>query len=84
MANLPDWLSRRRILSTLAPGAPPLWARRLPRLSRRRVSLEIITASLANSIAKNYLSKVVGTRKLGSKIILTGAVFYNQAVVSAF
>jgi predicted CoA-substrate-specific enzyme activase len=48
------------------------------------VSLEIITASLATSIAKNYLSKVVGTRKLGSKIILTGAVFYNQAVVSAF
>ena len=48
------------------------------------VPLEIITASLANSIAKNYLSKVVGTRKLGSKIILTGAVFYNEAVVSAF
>jgi predicted CoA-substrate-specific enzyme activase len=48
------------------------------------VSLEVITASLATSIAKNYLSKVVGTRKLGSKIILTGAVFYNQAVVSAF
>ena len=48
------------------------------------IPLEIITASLANSIAKNYLSKVVGTRKLGSKIILTGAVFYNEAVVSAF
>ena len=44
----------------------------------------MITASLANSIAKNYLSKVVGTRKLGKKIILTGAVFYNEAVVSAF
>ena len=48
------------------------------------VPLEIITASLSNSIAKNYLSKVVGTRKLGNQIILTGAVFYNQAVVSAF
>jgi len=48
------------------------------------VPLEIITASLANSIAKNYLSKVVGHRKLGDKVILTGAVFYNQAVVSAF
>jgi predicted CoA-substrate-specific enzyme activase len=48
------------------------------------VPLGIITASLANSIAKNYLSKVVGNRKLGNKIILTGAVFYNQAVVSAF
>ncbi|MFC1967077.1 BadF/BadG/BcrA/BcrD ATPase family protein [Chloroflexota bacterium] len=51
---------------------------------REGTPLEIITASLANSIAKNYLSKVVGNRKLGDKIILTGAVFYNQAVVAAF
>jgi predicted CoA-substrate-specific enzyme activase len=56
----------------------------VPSAQREGVSLEIITASLANSIAKNYLSKVVGTRKLGKKVILTGAVFYNQAVVSAF
>jgi len=48
------------------------------------VPVQVITASLANSIARNYLSKVVGSRKLGKKIILTGAVFYNQAVVSAF
>ena len=48
------------------------------------VPLEVITASLANSIAGNYLSKVVETRKLGDKVILTGAVFYNEAVVSAF
>ena len=48
------------------------------------VPLEIITASLANSIAGNYISKVVETRKLGQKVILTGAVFYNEAVVSAF
>ncbi len=48
------------------------------------VSLEVITASLAQAIARNYLTKVVGTRKLGNKIILTGAVFYNQAVVAAF
>jgi predicted CoA-substrate-specific enzyme activase len=48
------------------------------------VPLEIITASLSNSIAKNYLSKVVGNRRLGDKVILTGAVFYNRAVVSAF
>ena len=48
------------------------------------VPLEIITASLANSIAKNYLSKVVEHRKLGDNVILTGAVFYNRAVVSAF
>jgi predicted CoA-substrate-specific enzyme activase len=48
------------------------------------VPLPVIAASLANSIAKNYLSKVVGNRRLGSKVILTGAVFYNHAVVSAF
>jgi predicted CoA-substrate-specific enzyme activase len=56
----------------------------VPAAQREGTSIEIITASLANSIAKNYLSKVVGTRKLGRKIILAGAVFYNQAVVSAF
>lgn len=48
------------------------------------VPLEIITASLANSIARNYLSKVVEKRRLGQEVILTGAVFYNEAVVSAF
>ncbi len=48
------------------------------------VPLDIITASLADAIAKNYQSKVIGTIKLGDKIILTGAVFYNKAIVSAF
>jgi len=48
------------------------------------VPLQVITASLSNSIAKNYLSKVVGNRRLGDSVILTGAVFYNYAVVSAF
>lgn len=48
------------------------------------VSLPVLTSSLANSIARNYLSKVVGHRKLGNRVILTGAVFHNRAVVSAF
>ncbi len=56
----------------------------VPSAQREGVSKEVIAASLANSIARNYLSKVVGNRKLGSKVILTGAVFYNGAVVSAF
>jgi predicted CoA-substrate-specific enzyme activase len=56
----------------------------VPSAQQDGVPLEVITASLANSIARNYLSKVVGNRKLGNKVILTGAVFYNQAVVSAF
>ena len=48
------------------------------------VPLSVITASLSHSIAKNYLSKVLGNRKLGSKIVLTGAVFHNEAIVAAF
>lgn len=48
------------------------------------LGLDVITASLTNSIAKNYLSKVVAHRRLGRKVILTGAVFYNEAVVAAF
>jgi predicted CoA-substrate-specific enzyme activase len=48
------------------------------------VPIEIITASLAVAIARNYLSKVVGNRKLGQHVMLTGAVFYNDAVAAAF
>ncbi|MDX9802685.1 MAG: acyl-CoA dehydratase activase [Dehalococcoidales bacterium] len=48
------------------------------------VAHEIIAASLSRSIVSNYLSKVVGSRKLGHSVILTGAVFYNQAVIAAF
>ena len=48
------------------------------------VPLPVLTSSLSDSIARNYLSKVVGHRKLGKRVILTGAVFHNRAVVSAF
>jgi predicted CoA-substrate-specific enzyme activase len=48
------------------------------------VPLSVITASLSHSIAKNYLSKVLGNRKLGSRVVLTGAVFHNEAIVAAF
>jgi len=48
------------------------------------VGLEVIVSSLSTSLAKNYRSKVVGTRRIGDRIFLTGAVFYNDAVVSAF
>ncbi|MBN1369426.1 MAG: hypothetical protein JW954_04240, partial [Dehalococcoidaceae bacterium] len=51
---------------------------------QQNTPLDIITASLSDSIAKNYLSKVVGSRTLGSKVILTGAVFYNEAVIASF
>ena len=48
------------------------------------VPLETIVSSLSVSLAKNYRSKVVGTRRIGNHIFLTGAVFYNEAVVAAF
>lgn len=43
-----------------------------------------IAAGLASSLVENYLSKVVGGRRIGENIFLTGAVFYNEAVVAAF
>ncbi|HEX9014481.1 MAG TPA: acyl-CoA dehydratase activase-related protein, partial [Chloroflexota bacterium] len=48
------------------------------------VSSDTIVSSLSTSLAKNYRSKVVGNRRIGEKVFLTGAVFYNEAVVSAF
>ena len=59
-------------------------AQSVSRAQQEGVPLEVITSSLAIGIAKNYLSKVVENRHLGARVILTGAVFYNQAVVSAF
>lgn len=48
------------------------------------VPIRTIIASLSASLVQNYLSKVVGGRPIGECIFLTGAVFYNDAVVSAF
>jgi predicted CoA-substrate-specific enzyme activase len=48
------------------------------------VPMDTIVSSLSTSLAKNYRSKVVSGRKVGDHIFLTGAVFYNDAVVSAF
>ncbi len=47
-------------------------------------SVDVIVSSLSTSLAKNYRSKVVGNRRVGNRIVLTGAVFYNDAAVSAF
>lgn len=48
------------------------------------VGIEVIVSSLSTSLVKNYLSKVVGSRRIGDRVFLAGAVFYNEAVVSAF
>jgi predicted CoA-substrate-specific enzyme activase len=46
--------------------------------------LQDIAAGLCYSIVKNYLNRVVGTKKIGAKIFLQGGIAYNQGVVNAF
>lgn len=43
-----------------------------------------LVAGLAYSIAKNYLTKVVGDRKIGKNIFFQGGVAWNHGVVAAF
>ncbi len=43
-----------------------------------------LVAGLAYSIASNYLTKVVGDRKIGDKIFFQGGVAWNKGVVAAF
>jgi predicted CoA-substrate-specific enzyme activase len=43
-----------------------------------------IAAGLAFAVVHNYLNKVVGRKKIGSKILFQGGVAWNKAVVAAF
>jgi len=43
-----------------------------------------LLAGLAYSIVANYLSKVVGDRRIGNNIFFQGGVAWNKAVVAAF
>ncbi|MFW2331801.1 MAG: acyl-CoA dehydratase activase, partial [Nitrospinota bacterium] len=43
-----------------------------------------LAAGLAYSIVKNYLNRVVGSRKIGNNILFQGGVAWNKAVVAAF
>ena len=45
---------------------------------------EDITAGLCHAIVSNYLSKVVGDRPVGSKIVFLGGLAFNPAIVGAF
>ncbi|MBU1026260.1 MAG: CoA activase, partial [Candidatus Margulisbacteria bacterium] len=45
---------------------------------------EDLTAGLARAIVKNYLNKVVETRRIGKKILFQGGVAFNKSVVKAF
>ena len=43
-----------------------------------------IAAGLCHAIVRNYLHKVVGTKKVGEHIVLQGGVDYNPGIVAAF
>jgi len=44
---------------------------------------EDIISGLCYSIAKNYLHRVVGSKKIGKRILLQGGIAYNQGVANA-
>ena len=43
-----------------------------------------VAAGLCQSVVRNYLHKVVGSKHVGSRIVLQGGVCYNPALVAAF
>ena len=47
-------------------------------------SLSDLTAGLSYAIAHNYLEKVVGTKKIGRRIVFQGGVAANRSVAAAF
>ncbi len=51
---------------------------------QKGASKENLTAGLARAIVKNYLNKVVETRRVGNKILFQGGVAFNKSVVKAF
>ncbi len=51
---------------------------------QRGASKEDLVAGLANSIALNYLNRVVRGRKIGQSIFFQGGTAYNDSVAAAF
>ena len=47
-------------------------------------SEEDLCAGLCHSIVRNYLHKVVGSKRVGERIVLQGGVAYNPGIVAAF
>ncbi len=46
--------------------------------------LKDIASGLCYSVARNYLNRVVGQKKIGNKISCQGGIAYNQGIVNAF
>ncbi len=51
---------------------------------QRGAATQDLAAGLAYSIASNYLNRVVGQRKIGSRICFQGGTAFNKAVWAAF
>ncbi|OYV02552.1 hypothetical protein CGW93_04890 [candidate division bacterium WOR-3 4484_18] len=51
---------------------------------RKGVDKHNLVAGLCYSIAKNYLTQVVGKKRIGDHIFFQGAVAFNKGVVAAF
>ncbi len=51
---------------------------------RKGVNKDSLVAGLCYSIAKNYLTQVVGQKRIGNHIFFQGAVAFNKGVVAAF
>lgn len=51
---------------------------------QKGMSKEDLAAGLSYSIVSNYINRVVGDRKIGSKVLFQGGVAWNRAVVAAF
>ena len=51
---------------------------------QRNTAKEDLVAGLSYSIVNNYLTRVVGDRKIGEKVFFQGAVALNKGVVRAF
>ncbi len=51
---------------------------------QRGESVEDLVAGLCYSIVSNYLSRVVGNRRIGRRVYFQGATAFNQGVVAAF
>ncbi len=47
-------------------------------------AVEDLVAGLCYSVVRNYLNKVVGTKKIGKKIFFQGGTAFNHGVVAAF
>lgn len=56
----------------------------LVQAQERGAKLEDLCAGLANSVARNYLQKVVAARPIGRSILFQGGTASNRAVVAAF